>query len=113
MFGVPPVVTAVVSLKLWAMARRITNTSVFFGEDTDAPSDNEANIYRQANSVVNWTDVVSVRIALLVRTAEESGPDLDTKTYSLAGIPFNPDDDRRQRRVFTSTIQLRNPIPAS
>ena len=88
--------------------------SVLFGEDTDAPSDNQANIYRQADDpAINWTDVVSVRIALLMRTAENSGPDLDTKTYSLAGIPFNPDDDRRQRRVFTSTIQLRNPIPAS
>ncbi len=86
---------------------------VLFGEDTDAPSDNQANIYRQANDVVNWTDVVSVRIALLVRTAEESGSDFDTKTYSLAGIPFGPINDRRQRRVFTSTIQIRNPIPTS
>ncbi len=86
---------------------------VLFGEDTDAPSDNQANIYRQANDVLNWTDVVSVRIALLVRTAEESGSDFDTKTYSLAGIPFGPINDRRQRRVFTSTIQIRNPIPTS
>ena len=86
---------------------------VLFGEDTDAPSNNQANIYRQANDVVNWTDVVSVRIALLVRTGEESGSDLDTKTYSLAGTPFGPTNDRRQRRVFTSTIQIRNPIPTS
>ena len=88
---------------------------VLYGEDTDAPSDNEANIYRQANNVVNWTDVVSMRIALLVRTAENAGPDVDTKTYNLAGISVDPTspapDDRRQRRVFTSTIQLRNPIP--
>jgi type IV pilus assembly protein PilW len=86
---------------------------VLYGEDTDAPSDNEANIYRQANNVVNWTNVVSVRTALLVRTAAESG-DVDTKTYNLAGISVDPtptNDDRRQRRVFTSTIQLRNPIP--
>ncbi|MEE8261362.1 MAG: PilW family protein [Gammaproteobacteria bacterium] len=90
---------------------------VLFGEDTDAPSDNQANIYRQANDpLINWTDVVSVRIALLVRTAENSGPDFDTNTYNLAGISVDPTtgatpDDRRQRRVFTSTIQLRNPIP--
>ncbi len=88
---------------------------VLYGEDTDAPSDNQANIYRQANNVVNWTDVVSMRMALLVRTAENSGPDFDTKTYNLAGISVDPTspapDDRRQRRVFTSTIQLRNPIP--
>ncbi|MFQ5760267.1 MAG: PilW family protein [Acidiferrobacterales bacterium] len=88
---------------------------VLYGEDTDSPSDNQANIYRQANNVVNWTDVVSMRIALLVRTAENSGPDFDTKTYNLAGISVDPTspapDDRRQRRVFTSTIQLRNPIP--
>jgi type IV pilus assembly protein PilW len=89
---------------------------VLYGEDTDAPPDNQANIYRQASDVLNWTDVVSVRIALLVRTAENSGPDVDTKTYNLAGISVDPTsgatpDDRRQRRVFTSTIQLRNPIP--
>jgi type IV pilus assembly protein PilW len=86
---------------------------VLFGEDTDAPSDNQANIYRTGNNVVNWTDVVSVRLALLVRTAEESGSDVDTKTYSLAGTAFGPTNDRHQRRVFTSTIQLRNPIPTS
>ena len=89
---------------------------VLFGEDTDSPSDNQANIYRQANDVaIDWDRIVSVRIALLVRTAENSGPDLDTKTYNLAGILVDPTptDDRRQRRVFTSTIQLRNPIPES
>ena len=87
---------------------------VLYGEDTDPTSHNQANIYRRANDVaIDWDRIVSVHIALLVRTAEESGSDLDTKTYSLAGIPFNPTDDRRQRRVFTSTIQLRNPIPAS
>jgi hypothetical protein len=52
--------------------------------------------------------VVSVRIGLLLRTPHESGGDFDTNTYDVAGATVDPTDDRRQRRVFTTIIQLRN-----
>ena len=88
----------------------VEDMRVFYGEDTDVTTDGAANIYRAANTVADWSKVVSVRIGLLVRTPDESGGDFDTKTYDVAGATVDPTitDDRRERRVFTSIIQLRN-----
>jgi type IV pilus assembly protein PilW len=64
----------------------------------------------------NWSNVVSVRIALVVRTVDEHGRsgDVDTNTYIVNdhdGVlrpVFDPADDRRRRRVFTTTAVVRN-----
>lgn len=90
----------------------VENMQIMYGEDT-AGNDRIADIYRTAAAVVNWDSVVSVRIALLMRTIDEYGTDLNTETYDLLGTTINPTDDRRRRRVFTTTIQLRNRISDS
>ena len=86
----------------------VENMRVFYGEDTDVTADGAANIYRAGNAVADWSRVVSVRLGLLVRTPNESGVDFDTNTYDVAGAIVAPADERRQRRVFTSIIRLRN-----
>ncbi len=86
----------------------VEDMRVFYGEDTDVTADSAANIFRPANTVTDWSKVVSVRIGLLLRTPHESGGDFDTNTYDVAGATVDPTDDRRQRRVFTTSIQLRN-----
>ena len=43
---------------------------VSYGEDTD--DDRVANVYRSADAVVNWNNVISVNLAMLIRS-EESG----------------------------------------
>jgi type IV pilus assembly protein PilW len=86
----------------------IENMRVFYGEDTDVTADGAANIYQAANAVADWSRVVSVRLGLLVRTPDESGVDFDKNTYDVAGAIVDPADERRQRRVFTSIIRLRN-----
>lgn len=64
--------------------------------------------YVTASAVAAWSQVLSVRIALLVRSPDEFAEDTDTRSYVLAGTTINPVDDRRQRRVFETTIALRN-----
>ena len=62
----------------------------------------------------NWINVVSVRIAILVRTVAQYGRNFDSNTYTVNdhdGVlraRFNPVDDRRNRRVFTTTAMVRN-----
>jgi len=57
----------------------------------------------------NWTRVVSVRIGLLMRTVDEHGRDVDKKNdYVVNDLVFDPVDDRRRRRVFTTTAMVRN-----
>jgi len=83
---------------------------VAYGEDTDA--DRIANDYFSADEIDDWDTIISVNLALLLRS-EESGLDLDEATYQLlepaiGGVTIDPADDRRQRMLFTTTAALRN-----
>ncbi len=84
----------------------VENIQLYIGDDTD--NDGIANIYRTADQIANWATVATVRIGLLVRTPDKAERDVDTKTYVVAGTLIGPMGDRYQRRVFTSTVDLRN-----
>ena len=77
-----------------------------YGEDLT--SDGLANRYTNATGVTNFANVVSVRIGLLMRSAEEVVHDTDTNTYDVLDVTVDPTDDRRLRRNFTTTVKLRN-----
>ncbi len=64
--------------------------------------------YIAASAVTDWNSVVSVRVGLLIRSPDEFADSSDSQTYQVAATELNPIDDRRQRRVFESTIALRN-----
>jgi type IV pilus assembly protein PilW len=91
------------------LASGVENMQVLYGEDTDA--DGTANRYVTRTNVGNMDNVVSVRIALLLRSANEVATAPDTRTYTLLGTAYNPVDDRRLRRFYTTTIALRNRAP--
>ena len=81
---------------------------ITFGEDTSG--NRIANVYRDADNVANWDNVVSVKIGLLLRTLDEvrRGNDLDVKTYTVNATTIDPVDDGRYRRVFHTTVLMRN-----
>lgn len=84
----------------------VESMQILYGEDTNG--DGSADRQVAANQVADWTRVVSTRAALLVRGEEQTNSTADTATYDLAGTLIDPVDDRRHRRVFATTIQLRN-----
>ncbi len=87
----------------------VENMQILYGVDTDG--DRAPDAYRNAAAVTagtDWPNVVTVRIGMLVRTVDEYGMDVDTATYAVNGFNFDPVDDRRRRRVFTTTLALRN-----
>jgi type IV pilus assembly protein PilW len=89
------------------LVQDVETMQILYGEDTD--TDGNADIYRLPVAVTDWSRVVSVRIGLLVRSPDEHGGDANTNTYTVVpGGVFGPVNDRRQRRLFASTIQLRN-----
>lgn len=92
------------------MAEGVENMQILYGEDTD--NDNTANHYVSVGNVVDWTAVVSVRIALLVSTVQSVGSNTtDNKTHVLLNAtPIGPIGDSVIRRVFSRTIILRNTI---
>lgn len=71
---------------------------------------NSVNVtqYVDANAVVDWGAVVSVRIALLIRSAEPTSPEIDNRTYTLINATRGPFADRYERTLFTTTVTLRN-----
>lgn len=87
----------------------IENLQVLYGVDTDG--DLLANAYWRAdevNAANRWNDVISVSLALLVRSTEENGTHVDTREYTLFGETLGPFSDRRQRTVYSTTVVLRN-----
>jgi type IV pilus assembly protein PilW len=89
----------------------VEGLQVKYGIDTD--NDLQADQYVTADAV-GANRVVSINLAILVRSIDEYGSVTDTKTYTLlssaatGGGTYGPFNDRRQRSVFTTTIALRN-----
>ena len=99
----------------------IENMQILYGVDTDSDGTfgyGTPNYYVPASSVTNMDKAVSIRISLLAVTLENN---LTTEPmpYTYNGETTTPPDisttplvkDRKIRRVFTSTIALRNRLP--
>jgi type IV pilus assembly protein PilW len=89
----------------------VENFQVLYGVD-DGTSDSIADRYVPANGVSDFTRVVSVQIGILVygvnATGTATGDAIDTDIQVVAGTNIVPPNDRRKRRAFNTTIQLRN-----
>jgi type IV pilus assembly protein PilW len=79
-----------------------------FGRDTN--NDRIADEYVTADLVggANWGNVISVSLALLVRSPDQYGTERDANTYTLLDKTFTAPSDRYVRQVFVSTATLRN-----
>lgn len=113
--GLPALMSVDMEKGAWGTPREliegIESMQILYGEDTDA--NGSADEYRLPANVADWSRVVSIRVGLLARTPTESGQDVDGKTYDLLSDPGTIDDyaspsDKHQRRIFSSTIQVRN-----
>jgi type IV pilus assembly protein PilW len=79
-----------------------------YGEDTNNDAVISVNEYRTATNVANWANVLSVRVALLVRSTSQYGTDRDSRTYSVLEKNIAAPNDRRLRQVFSTTVAVRN-----
>lgn len=86
----------------------IERMEVKYGVDTTG--DVIVDEYRDANLVTDWTRVISVSVALLVRSLEEYGADPDLRTYRVLDASVVAPNDRRLREVFTATATIRNRV---
>jgi type IV pilus assembly protein PilW len=92
----------------------VENMQILYGENTNNDSRNAADRYVPADQVSNWNNVVSVRISLLMQSIEDNLVP-DALPYSFNGTDYDGGTgngalppDGRLRRVFTTTINLRN-----
>ncbi len=86
----------------------VENMQVVYGEDSDG--DGVADQYLPADQVADFTDVVSIRLSLMLRTIQESaGKTHGEERLAMLSSSVTTPADRHYRRVFTTTIRLRNP----
>lgn len=84
----------------------IETMHIVYGEDKTG--DGTANAYVPRNNVADWNNIVSVRIALLAVGEPNSLDVAQTIIYNMNGNPYTAANDRTPRRVFNTTIPLRN-----
>ena len=87
----------------------IENMQILYGIDTDG--NNYANHYINAATVTSWTNVASIRIALLLKSTNDIYNFTDNKTIALNDITLPAPNDRFMRMQSVSTISLRNLTP--
>lgn len=100
------------------MVDGIEMMKVLYGVDTDDPLDGVPNKYvsaanvSAANTKYGWSAVVTIRVGIIARTLDDKQPDVDTTPLDVDGDGVNDltPNDHYRRRVFQSTIQLRNMI---
>lgn len=99
----------------------VQDMQIVYGEDMDAPGTPGYGVvdppYKDATDVVNWSNVLSVRINLLMNSLEDNlttalqtaNFPADTGDANKGGNVYTPaSTDRRLRQSFSTTINIRN-----
>ena len=81
---------------------------VLYGEDPTQTG--TVSQYVTANQVVDFNNVLSVKVALLAASAPGAGRAAPGTTYTLLGTTVTPPNDTRARQVFEETIAVRNSL---
>jgi len=84
----------------------VENLQFLYGIDN--ADDELPDIYVIAANVSDWNLVRTVRIAALVASLDEYGAEHDSADYAMLDETIPGPDDRRRRRVFSATVQVRN-----
>ncbi len=95
---------------LQLIAEGIENMQILYGVDVDGDASSDVERYVDANDVGTlWNNVVSVQVAILVRSLREVKDTAESETFTLLDTAVTSPNDRFQRAVFSTTISLRNP----
>ena len=107
--GLWRIVSSVNSAQPEELVPGVERMELKYGVDTDG--DTIVDEYDDAdavNTAGNWNNVVSVRVAILVRSLQANSPDFDKKIYTLLDSTAGPFNDHYERSLYTTTVALRN-----
>jgi type IV pilus assembly protein PilW len=88
----------------------VEDLQILYGEDTDAPGsagEGIANYFVPANQVTDMENVIGVRIAVVARSSHDNLVTGNAQSYAVLGDAVSA-QDRRIRRVYESTVNIRN-----
>ena len=92
------------------IAQGVDDLQILYGVDTSPGDPNQsADTYVNAAAVTNWSNVVSVRLNLLLRTLDNNITEA-SQTYRFQGVdvPVANASDRYLRKEFTTLVAMRN-----
>jgi len=93
------------------IAEGVENIQFLYGLDTIDDGQVTVDRYVNASDVAGlWNNVVSVQVAILVRSLKEVRPKPVSKTFTLLDTVVTSPSDRYQRQVFSTTVKLRNTL---
>lgn len=101
------------------LAEGVESMHVLYGLDNneDGYADTYVTATRLIDEVKGDVDlslaVVSIRVSILVNSLQLATDQTQARTYTLLGVNVQAANDFLQRRVFTTTIPLRNRMPLS
>ncbi len=104
--GLPSLYQKVGTKPVEELVEGVEGMQILYGEDVDG--DATADRFLPANQV-DMENVISVRISILLQTITDALT-VSAQSYAFNGELVTP-TDHRVRRVFTTTIALRNRIP--
>jgi len=88
----------------------VQNIQLLYGEDTNAADGaTNATTYVSAGNVVNWNNVVSVKLGVLVNSQSDIATTDDLVAYGLQGqTQIAAANDHMRRRAYSTTVVVRN-----
>lgn len=89
------------------LVRGVENMQILYGVAGPLRS---VERYVPASSVTDWTNVVSVRIGLLMRSDDQVLEEDTADTFNLIGTEVAPGTDRRARLVGNLTVGIRGKL---
>ncbi len=103
-----PVLTCSGSLSAAAVevAEGVENLQFSYGEDADG--NGVPDRFVSSDEVSNWGSIVSINVAVLVRSLRPVAPIASQRDYQLLDDVVITTNDKFLRAVFTTTIRLRN-----
>lgn len=91
------------------IAEHVEQFQIAYGEDTD--NNNVADSWNGASSVINWNNVISTKINLIIRSEQINNQHNDNNTYAMVSdYTFTPSDDKQRyhRKLISKAVPLRN-----
>lgn len=85
----------------------VEDMQISYGVDTSATADQNIDGYVAANAVTDWSKVLGMRISLLMVSRSEELGVSGQQTYTFNGSSYTS-TDTKLRKVFTTTIAIRN-----
>ena len=84
----------------------VESLQIEYGEDLDA--DGSVNSYVSADLVKNWKNIVSLKVSLLLRSSNNHVIKTPQKIIFNGALISTDEGDRYLRRVFSTTLFIRN-----